>query len=361
MRPCSLSILLLVLACVTAHAQEPGPAATPAAASAESPAGAPKADAPQAIALADLAARADTDERFASALAIRASATDPASGLSKPLQAIEASVNGKVTQIDGRQLRTLPILRLESLDRHWRFDAREFARWKHEYRLATGPTTADAADVAKRLADWQATRAALPPGSLPAALSNRIDGVTGELHAAEQALSAPLDAQVALGQRANRLEGRIEAGQREVTDAIGDIDRRLLHLDSPPLWRVAAGNQGRGGLAAVQRGTDLELGFLRQYNAAGLPNQRALNVLQVLLLPLLLWLAWRRRHTPAGAEDPGTRALRRPLSCWILLSMLGVMVFEPDAPVLLQQFAMIAALVPMLRLLPPESRRLLGA
>jgi len=316
---------------------------------------------PQAIALADLQARADADERFAGTVTLRASSSDPVAGLEPGLSAIEASVDGKARQITPAQLQTLPILRLESLDRHWSFDARQFARWKAQFKTSTGTFADDAADVSGRLADWHATRAALPAGSLPAALSDRIDAVTAELQAAEQALSAPLSAQIALGRRANELDARIQAAQEAVDTAIGYIDQRLLHLDAPPLWRAHGSDDGRAGVEAITRGLDIELTFAREYNAANVPNQRALNVFQVLLLPFLLWLAWwaRRQKVEVNGAGP-SQALRRPISCWILLSMIGVMVFEPDAPVLLQQTAMVLALVPVLRLLPAGSRRLLG-
>ena len=54
------------------------------------------------------------------------------------------------------------------------------------------------------------------------------------------------------------------------------------------------------------------------------------------------------------------RVLRRPLSSWLLLSMMAVLVFEPDAPLLVHQVAMLIALVPVLRLIPPDARPLLG-
>lgn len=366
MRLWNLPILLSMLFAGSAWGQ--GIAAVAGAAPAtEAPAqaGDGKPAGPQVIALSALPARADDDERFASSVVMRAAAGDPLAVLGPRLQAIADSVDGKNRQISPAQLRTLPILRLESLARHWNFDARQFTGWRSDYRAATDPYTTDAGDLSVRLADWRATRVALPPGSLPAALSSRIDDVTADLVKAEQALSAPLAAQIELGRRANQLEAGIQAGQQAVTAAITEIDRRLWSLDAPPLWR-ASSLPDQDGVPAISKGLQLETGFLKQYGAANLPNQRLLNLMQVLLLPLLLWLAVRRRRrlrragADAGSGEVESRALQRPVSCWILLSMLGVMVFEPDAPLLLQQFAMIVALVPVLRLIPVRGKRLLG-
>ncbi|HVJ36957.1 MAG TPA: mechanosensitive ion channel domain-containing protein, partial [Stenotrophomonas sp.] len=60
----------------------------------------------------------------------------------------------------------------------------------------------------------------------------------------------------------------------------------------------------------------------------------------------------------AGEMDASAaRVLSRPWSTWLLLCMLATLAFEPDAPVLTRQFAMLIALVPVLRLLPPGARR----
>jgi small-conductance mechanosensitive channel len=64
------------------------------------------------------------------------------------------------------------------------------------------------------------------------------------------------------------------------------------------------------------------------------------------------------------SDDPeiqaSTRVLRRPISSWLILLMVSAMVLQPDAPVLLHQAALLVALVPVLRLLPPRVYEVLG-
>jgi len=64
------------------------------------------------------------------------------------------------------------------------------------------------------------------------------------------------------------------------------------------------------------------------------------------------------------SDDPeiqaSTRVLRRPISSWLILLMVSVVVLQPDAPVLLHQVALLVALVPVLRLLPPRVYEVLG-
>jgi len=352
-----LACLLLVVACLPGHAQDAAaePAAAPVA----------QADAGMAdtgpIPLVDIAERADADEGFAHTTRLQAQSIDVVADLQPRLDEIRASVHIKQVTSRNTNLRAIPIMRLESLSRYWDFDARQFRRWKADFRTASEPLTAGADQVSRRIAAWEATRAALPVGSLPAALSARIDVVLQELNAARQALSAPLSAQIALGRSANRLESDIQSGQQAVDRAITYIDKRLLRMDAPPLWRAAGGDQAAASSnVAIDHAMDMETRFLQQYAVANLPNQRALQVLQLMLLPLLLWLAWRVRARAGASDDDRARPLRRPIASWVLLAMIGALVFEAEAPMLQVQIAIALTLVPVLRLLPADMRRRLG-
>ncbi|HXS29706.1 MAG TPA: hypothetical protein VN755_02635, partial [Steroidobacteraceae bacterium] len=91
-------------------------------------------------------------------------------------------------------------------------------------------------------------------------------------------------------------------------------------------------------------------------------HQRELRAFEVLILILLLWLSHYGRKLPPGAISEGTlRILKRPVSIWLLLFMMAVLVFERDAPLLNQEFVLLIALVPVLRLVPMEGKPLLGA
>jgi len=313
----------------------------------------------QAILVADIPLRADTDHRYAEGVLERIAGADPTDALAPRLEAISRSIDEKLQQFQPAQLRTLPIMRLESLERHWMFDARRFASWQEDMRQATAAYASDAAELARRREAWQALKNAPGAADLPPALTGRIDSVIAQLARAEQALSVPLARQIALGQRANSVEERIQAGQRAVADAINYIDARLLELDAPPLWDATFTSTARSdAMAYLRSGLDLELRFARQYAAADTSNQRALHVLQLVLLPLLLWLAWHSRHAIRAGEmsETAARVLGRPLSAWLLLAMMGVQLLEPDAPLIVLQIALLLAVVPVLRLLPPTTR-----
>jgi len=112
-------------------------------------------------------------------------------------------------------------------------------------------------------------------------------------------------------------------------------------------------------MAVLSTGIDIEARFARDYSGTGSGNQRALHVIQIVLLVFLLWLARKSRDAIRAGVMSETAAgvLGRPLSAWLLLSMVAVLALEPDAPLMVQQIALVLAAVPVLRLLPPSARR----
>ena len=346
-----------------AFAQLPGLApandGSTAAADSQAPAA---AQGPTAIPVGDIASRISDDERFLEEVRLRTAGTDPTDRLVPALAAIERSVNEKSKQFRSSDLMQLPVMRLESLDRHWRFDARQFAQWREDMKLLVATPTTDAQDVARRRADWVATRDAAADSRLPAPLLARVTAMIAQLDQAEALLSKPLVRQIELGRRANRLEARITAGQASVAAAIKHIDRRLMRLDASPIWAMPRSTDNTPALSALGNGLKIEAEFLREYSKSDGGNQRALHALQALLLAALLWLAWRARRgdLPTAQHPSYGRVLRRPMSSWLLLAMMGIPLFEPNAPLMLHQFAMLVALVPVLRMLPLEARGLFG-
>ena len=314
------------------------------------------------VAAPDILTRADEDLQRVDRAKRLLGAADPSERLGRELDTIARPVNAKLNAAAGGALRTLTVMRLESLARHWDFDDRRFARWEERSDRALSPYAEAALQLAQRRAAWSATRAAGLLDGLPPALSARVDTMLAQFDASEAALSVVLARQFDLTQRASELKARIQSGRDEVDAAIDEIDRQLLRTDVPPLWHeFRPGTGTAGAIAAMARGFDIERQFAVDYHADDGGNQQALRLFQILLLPLILWLAVRARRAPDdGAPGHVTRALRRPVSSWLLLAMLGVLVLEPDAPLLVQEIALVLALVPVLRLLPSGTVRALG-
>lgn len=317
-----------------------------------------------AIALPDIVARAEEEQQFLDRTRQLLATSDPVAQLRGPLDDIARTVDAKLHITTGMSLRELPVMRLESLARHWEFDARRFQRWEVHSRDALMPFSDSAILLAQHRAAWTATRAAGSLDSLPVIMSEHVDTILGQIDTTEAALGTAISRQFALAQRAGELKARIRAGQHDVEVAIEDIDRRLLAIDAPPLWRTAGtGTDAKAALTAMHYGLQIEEQFALDYHAARTGNQQALRLVQILLLPLVLWLFLRSRRGGGQHLAPGdtTRALRRPISVWLLLSMLAVVVLEPDAPLLVHEVALLLAIVPVIRLLPAGTLRSLGA
>ncbi len=191
----------------------------------------------------------------------------------------------------------------------------------------------------------------------------RIDSTLAQIGQAEQAISGPLDSQLTLSRRANVLESGIESGMQSVDAAVKYFDQRLRMIDSPPYPQVwGDASVSKETVRAATTGLEVEKDFLREYSVAHAQKILTLKIVAALLLPLLVWLS--RRSRKIVTDDPDLQAsakvLLRPVSSWIVLVMVGVLLLERDAPLFLHQTALLLALVPVLRLLPKRLFDVLG-
>lgn len=322
----------------------------------------PKAG-PEVIVAADISARADMDERFAREVIQRSQAHDPSARLQKRLDALADAVRQEGQYAKREELKLLSITRLESLERHWNFYARQLEQWRRDLQDATAPFTEDAAELSRRRANWEATRNSADFSATTPALADRVQFVLARIGDAERAVSGPIDKQIQLGRRANGVETGIDAGQKAVAVAIAYNDSRLSRIDAPPLWELWQDpTSGGSTLQSLAAGLAAERRFADEYAAATAQFQLRKNIVALLMLPLLVWLSRRSRRVISDDSEiqASTRVLRRPISSWIVLLMMGVLVFQPEAPILLQQSALFIMLIPVLRLLPRRVYEVLG-
>jgi small-conductance mechanosensitive channel len=322
-----------------------------------------KSTVPEPIAAGDIPMRADADERFAQDVIQRAQRRDPSKKLGTELDALTAGIVQLAKAFENEDLKQLSAIRLESLDNHWQFYQRQLDDWRAALDSATGSYTEDAAELVKRRSAWEATRDAMLAGSVTAALTDRVNVIIEQFTLAERALSRPLDEQLKLRRRANTVQSSIDAGKKGVDAAIVYYDRRLGLIDAAPVWK-AWGDTGltTSELEGTASGLRLETAFVEEWGAANQSRVRAYKFGALALLPVLIWLSWRSRKTVATEPDmqAAQKVLQRPVSAWLLLILIGVPFFFPDAPLVLHQMALLLALVPVLRLLPQRVFEVLG-
>jgi small-conductance mechanosensitive channel len=356
---------LLLLACVgtSATAALPGLATAPPAEDAKQAAVAARPATPDPIPAGDIPIRADIDERYAQDVIARAKGRDPSTKLGQRLDALTAGIV-KLSQTSAKEdLQQLSAIRLESLDNHWSFYQREMGDWRESLDSTTGYYTEAAAELAQRRAVWEATRDSLSAGGVTTALIDRVSVILGQFRMAEQALSRPLDEQLKLRRRANIVQASIDAGKKEVAAAIAFYDHRLGTIDAPPVWRAIDDTQFTSTeLQGAGAGLRLETSFIGEWEKANQHRLHAYRVGSIVLLPLLLWLSWRSRKAvnTEPSMQAASKVLRRPISAWFLLVLIGVLFAFPDAPLVLHQVALLSALVPVLRLLPDRVFQVLG-
>jgi small-conductance mechanosensitive channel len=360
--PVTALLLPLLLASGLAFAALPGlpGAAAKAPATADGPA---KAPAVTAIPAGEIPFRADADERFAQDVVKRTQGKDHSRQLGAELDLLTQNIVQLSKAFENENLRQLSAVRLESLDNHWKFLQRELNAWRADLDGITGPYTADAAELANRRMAWEATRDALSASGVTPALTDRVNVIIGQLAQVEQSLSAPLDEQLKLRQRANIVQASIDAGEKGVTAAIAYYDHRLRTIDAPPVWKAWDDTSFTASeMSGTEAGLKLEAAFIAEWGAANQSRINAYRLGALAMLPLLLWLAWRSRKTVTTepAMQAAVKVLRRPFSAWLLLTLLGVLFFFPDAPIFLPQMALLLALVPILRLLPDDAFQVLG-
>jgi small-conductance mechanosensitive channel len=346
-------MLLICAAVLPARAQEAPPA---------QPAQPAVQQKKQIITTAEIPARADADEQFAREITARTQKAPPTAQLEEQLRTIEAGItrlSGRLKELD---LSNLPPLRLDSLERHWKFYDRQLSEWRRELQRVTVPYTDADEQISTRRSAWDDTRAAGVLDAATPALAQRVDQVTAKLERAEQALSQPLDTVIRLGSRASRLQGATQAGMKAVTAAIQYQDSRLLIRDAAPLWEAAHEPRSSDALQSALAGLRIESEFMQEYDAANAHRQAVYRIGAILLLPLMLWLS--RRSRKMVSDDPelagSANVLLRPISAWLVLVLVGVVVTDPDGPLLPQQVALFVALIPVLRLLPQEVFNTLG-
>jgi potassium-dependent mechanosensitive channel len=306
---------------------------------------------------ADIALRADVDERFLRDAARRAAQPSPGKALDSRLDEIAAAIDDLEDRFRDANLTTLPSDILESFNRHWRFYGRQIADWRERLQDRMQPYSDDAAELAQRRAIWAATGAASGAELLAPALVDRIRSMVTETNSVDQAVSRPLAELIALGRKGNVQQSRVEAWERAVAAAIRFQDRRLWRLDSPPLWASRAELTGAQDVAGnVLAGIGIERAFLEEYAAANAERTGWYVLACLFLLSLLLWLDRRSRRGIADTPDltHSLEVLLRPVSAWLALCLLASIVLDPDAPVLRHRLAWLAALIPSLRLLPRE-------
>jgi len=339
-RPPWLAVLALVFALAAL--------AAPVFADTPTTAGEPRA---AAIAAADIAATADVDQAFALAAQRRAKVSDMPEKLERRLALQADSLSELAAITNNSDLARLSVRRLESLERHWQLHDRTIRQTRSELARATNVASEDAAQLAARRAAWIATR---DEPDLAPALHDRADELIAAIAASQAVVADELAKLLDLGRVSASIEAQVKLGLGEVSHEVDAQDRRLVTIDSPPLWRVARDASGAETIGAgLRESLRIETAFARDFDATRERVLPAYAAAALLMLPLLFGLRRRaRKLIAAGQAEAGTmQALFHPWAAWLLLLAGAVIAYDFQGPILRQQLVMLLAWIPVLVLI----------
>ena len=337
------------------------PGLLPATALPASPGAEAAAERSQAIAPADIPSRADADEKFVQSVQRRAQAPDKLLGIERALSKQAEAIDRLTALTEGSDLSLHSVQRLESLERHWLLHERQLAQTRAELTRATNVASEDAAELATRRAAWLATG---EEPDLSPALRQRSREMVAQVERTQSLLAEPLARLIDLGRRSSALSAQVQRGVAEVVKQVAELDRRLVTMDSPPLWQaVHEAEKTEPPLVGLSRSLAIETAFARDYDTSRARVLPALGILTVASLPLMFWLRRRARALLAARQlsEHALQALSRPWAAWLLLVAGGAVLYGLQGPNLRQQLVYLLAWVPVLGLLQRHLLSLVGS
>ena len=350
-----LTLVLLMVLAPVAWAQIPGLPSKPdsSAASAE----------PATIPIADISVRADEDQAFLQDVVQRSGSSAQLDTLKQELEFIRHNVDVANKRAPQDSLDGLPLSNLETLDRYLGFVDRELRQWQARLQAVSRPVSVDAAAIVQKRKRWLETQQAIADDSMPV-LSDRIDTLLKEFAKAERSLSQPLAQLLALGRDGNALQTRVNAIAAAVRLQIATIDRKLWQRDADDLFTALGQAQLRQGLdlSAFVKQLNPKADFVGEFDRGSRNVHNGVLLLALLMLPVFIVLSARAKK--AFPDDSGLerhrKALTRPLSAWLLLSLSILIVILLFGPATRIKMLMMLAWLPIMRLRPELLRSLFG-
>lgn len=246
---------------------------------------------------------------------------------------------------------------LDDLERKWSRVRREAEQWRDRLERRAEALDRDLETLQTNRKVWEVTLQAAIDGDMTDTFINLVRKTLADVKKEEARLGERRAELSTLESQFNRAEDLIDSAFDRLAKAKAELQARLYAFDSPTLWsilihpppRAVHGQQIRGAI----RSNIPELGlFMEMY-------QDWLIVLTLFFVCFAVFLAvLYRRVKQLDLDDPSivhsTRVLSRPVSASLVLSMLGLYVFFPDAPRILVEVTTIVMFVPLYRILPQK-------
>jgi len=261
----------------------------------------------------------------------------------------------------------LPPRDLEDAAMRWRRHEAQLDLWQKTLGRETQDLEAAAAELRAARAAWKDTRAQAVAAGSPSVLIDQIDGVLGATADLYTQLTDRFDRIVTIQGRVGELVDLIDGVMAHIEEVRSEQARQLYKAEAPPLWRAIGHARPGATLSDQVRQTRNELRaaageFFEAYGSR-MP-WHALTFLGLVAALVGLGHATRRLqgNDPAMAATlaAARHILDRPISSGFMLALFLARPIYPLAPPLILHCLMVAAILPVLRLLPrivwPEMR-----
>jgi small-conductance mechanosensitive channel len=329
--------------------------------------GLPKADAeppaskktepvlPESIPIESMPLRIEQDQRRAQEIIVRSESLTVETFHEEELKRLKHNSDVLNDKTSVQNLQRMPIAGLESLERHLFFLNRELVDWQDNLVKQSRPFSEDAAALAEMRKQWQVTRQNSSYQLIPA-LEASIDSLIVDFDEAGRALAAPLSHSLSLSHDSVVVQDQITRNKDRVDSHIKSIDGNLLRVDSENLFHAikSRSKSDKALVDAMTDGLQSEIEFMKEYDRVNSERNSALLILSLLTLPLFLWMARNAKSAlAAGSRLQEFRTtLTRPVSAWLLLTLMVLVVMQLQGPILRLKFLLILAWWPVMRLQP---------
>ena len=256
---------------------------------------------------------------------------------------------------EGKISPELSLQNLTVMRRQWALYRIQFGVWQGiiERRTQAMETARDSLSQLREA--WEATGREAPKEGAPRVLIQRVQSILSQIQATEARLESQRTSILELQDQITTQLLAIDQMMHAIDDARARAQRSLFAIESDPLWKARAwrlteispGQQVRDALQTTQRALD------RFWST---DSQRV--IAHVMFFLALLWLSVALRHRSRRwtLEDESLKAsawiLAHPLSAALLVASIATLWAYSDAPREVYQVALLAMIVPMLRLLP---------
>jgi potassium-dependent mechanosensitive channel len=312
--------------------------------------------APSAIPLADIAAKAAEASSLISNLTISASRLGQVNNIANSLPALGKRLDERLRETK-EALDTEPTLEtLQTLQQGWQRDQVETNARLNILTQHASILQNDLTQLAGLEETWTKTRAAAQEGSAPAPILQQIDSTLSAISQAQSKLQAERTVVLNLQSRVAEHLSKCATTLAQIAQAQQTAVAGILAPDSPPIWRI---DLWPGAIRALPRHvgevthgrwSDL-LKYIRE------PREGSGLHAALFLVLLVLFTGARRKILEwlksGSSVSPAVLVFMRPVSAALASTLIFATspLVEMAAPV--RQVLHIAALIPMLRVVQP--------